>query len=166
MLFSKLLQNGGVEITPEIKALIDKFGDRLIPKQFQEDFLKRIENLLDSFVVGIKPQISLQKGPYISLLEIFSYTSKDFAEKYPKFEVLFLNIWCLIRASLYDCRKSWTYNELNTMMNDNGIIIGYYYYRQAADDTVTIKFKGDSATVEIERNWDTDPFIIFKINEN
>ena len=52
------------------------------------------------------------------------------------------------------------------MMNDNGNIIGYYYCRQAADDTVTIKFKGDSATVEIERNWDTDPFIIFKINEN
>ena len=51
-------------------------------------------------------------------------------------------------------------------LNDNGIIIGYYYCRQAADDTVTIKFKGDSATVEIERNWDTDPVIIFKINEN
>jgi hypothetical protein len=166
MWFSELLQKGGVEITPKIKTRIDKFGDRWIPEQFREDFLKRIENLLDSFVVGIKPPISLRKGPYISLLEIFSYTSKDFAEKYPKFEVLFLNIWCLIRASRYYCRKSWTYNELNTMMNDDGNIIGYYYCRQAADDTVTIKFKGDSATVEIERNWDTDPFIIFKINEN
>ena len=164
MCLSILLQNGGVEITPEIKALIDEFGDRWISKQFQEDFLKRIENLLDSFVVGIKPPISLQKGPYISLDRIFSYTSKDFAEKYPKFEVLFLNIWCLIRASLYDCRKSWTYNELNTMMNDDGNIIGYYYCRQAADDTVTIKFKGDSATVEIERNSETAPFIVIKIN--
>ena len=164
MCLSILLQNGGVEITPEIKALIDEFGDRWIPEQFQEDFLKRIENLLDSFVVGIKPPISLQKGPYISLDRIFSYTSKDFAEKYPKFEVLFLNIWCLIRASLYDCRKSWTYNELNTMMNDDGNIIGYYYCRQAADDTVTIKFKGDSATVEIERNSETAPFIVIKIN--
>ena len=50
------------------------------------------------------------------------------------------------------------------MMNDDGNIIGYYYCRQAADDTVTIKFKGDSATVEIERNSETAPFIVIKIN--
>jgi hypothetical protein len=162
MFLSTFLQKNGVKITPKIKALIDKFGDRWISKQFQDDFVKRIDNLFNSFVVGIKPPISLQKG--ISLLAIFSYTSKDFAEKYPKFEVLFLNIWCLIRASLYDCRNPWTYNELNTMMKDDGEIIGYYYCRKTSDDTVTIKFEGDSATVEIERNWDTAPFIVFKIN--
>jgi hypothetical protein len=63
MSFLQLLQNGGVEITREIQDLIGKFEDRWISKQFQEDFLERIENLVDSFVVGIQPPISLQKGP-------------------------------------------------------------------------------------------------------
>ena len=63
MSFLQLLQNGGVEITHEIQALNGKFEDLWISKQFQKDFLERIENLVDSFVVGIQPLISLQKGP-------------------------------------------------------------------------------------------------------
>ena len=85
MWFSELLQKGGVEITPKIKTRIDMFGNRWIPKQFKKDFEQRIDNLYNLFVVGVKPPISLRKGHYISLDRIFSYTSKDFAEKYPKF---------------------------------------------------------------------------------
>ena len=165
MLLLQLLQECGVEITSQIKALIDKFGNRYISKQFLNDFIQRIDDLLNPFVVGVKPPISLRKGHHqsTSLDKIFSYTSEDFAKVFPKFEVLFLNIWCLIRASLYDWRNS-RYNDLYTMIDDDGNIIGYYYCRQTSDDTVTIKFKGDSATVDIERISDNDPFIVITIN--
>ena len=162
---SQLLQNRGVEITPKINVLIKKFGDRWISEQFRGKFIQRIDDLLNPFVFGVKPPISLRKGHHqsTSLDKIFSYTSKDFAKDFPKFEVLFLNIWCLIRASLYDWRNP-RYNDLNTMIDDDGNIICYYYCRQTSDDTVTIKFKGDSATVDIERKSDNDPFIVITIN--
>ena len=154
----QLLQECGVEITSQIKALIDKFGNRYISKQFRTKFIERIDGLLNPFVFGVKPPISLRT----SLDKIFSYTSEDFAKDFPKFEVLFLNIWCLIRASLYDWRNP-IYNDLNTMIDDDGNIICYYYCRQTSDDTVTIKFKGDSATVDIEHKSDNDPFIVITI---
>jgi hypothetical protein len=166
MFFSSFLQKSGVEITPKIQALIKKFGDRWIPKQFLCDFFQRIDDLEEPFVFGVKPKISLRKDHYqsrTSLDNIFSYTSKDFAEKYPKFEVLFLNIWCLIRESLCEWRCP-RRNDLNTMIDDDGNIICYYYCRQTCDDTVTIKFNGDSATVDIERNSDNFQLIVITIN--
>ena len=165
MLLSQLLQTGGVEITPKIKALIDKFGDRLIPEQFQKKFIKRINHLLDPFVVGVKPQISLRKGHHQSIIldQIFSYTSNDFAKDFPMFEVLFLNIWCLIHASYYDYRNPRD-GDLKTMFNDDGNIICYYYDRRTSDDIVRIQFKGDSAKIEIEPCSSYGPITVITIS--
>lgn len=121
---SQLLQNGGVRITPQIKVLIKKFGDRSIPKQFRTKFIERIDDLLNPFVFGVKPPISLRKGHHQSIIldNIFSYTSEDFANDFPKFEVLFLNIWCLIHASYYDYINPRN-DDLKTMINDDVIIM-------------------------------------------
>ena len=165
MLLSQLLQTGGVEITPKIKALIDKFGDRLIPEQFQKKFIKRINHLLDPFVVGVKPQISLRKGHHQSIIldQIFSYTSNDFAKDFPMFEVLFLNIWCLIHASYYDYRNPRD-NDLVTSVDDDGKIVCYYYLRKTSDDMVSIQFKGDSAKIEIEPRSNFGPITTIAIS--
>lgn len=80
MLLSSFLQKSGVEITPQIQALIDKFGDRWIPKQFQKYFLKRIRLLKKTDLFG----------------DWFDYLSKEFMKKSPQFEVLFVKIWLLI----------------------------------------------------------------------
>jgi hypothetical protein len=148
---SQLLQTGGVEITPKIKALIKKFGNRWISKQFLDDFIQRIDDLHNKFVFGVSPPISLRKGHHQSILlgEIFSYTSEDFAKKFPKFEVLFLNIWCLIHASYYDFRNH-RCGDLQTLIDDEGTIICYYYDRRTSGDIVQIHFKGDSAIIKIE----------------
>lgn len=92
MFFSSLIEKGGVEITPKIRGLIEEFGDRLIPEQFKDDFIERINRLLDRHIVGFTPIDSLKNGHYESttLDRIFSHTSEDFAKKFPKFEVLFL----------------------------------------------------------------------------
>ena len=148
---SQLLQTGGVEITPKIKARIDKFGNRWIPKQFQKEFIQRIDDLHNTFVFGVKPPISLRKGHYQSIIlnNVFSYTSEDFAKKFPKFEVLFPNIWCLIHASYYDFRNH-RCGDLQPMFDDEGTIICYYYDRRTSGDIVRIQFKDDSAKIEIE----------------
>lgn len=80
MLLSSLIKNGGVKITSQIQALIDKFGDRWIPKQFQKYFWKRVRLLKKTDLFG--------NG--------FDYLSDEFMEKFPKFEVLFVKIWVLI----------------------------------------------------------------------
>jgi hypothetical protein len=80
MLLLLFLQQNGVEITPKIQALIDKFGDRWIPKQFQNDFWKRVRLLKETNLFG--------KG--------FDYLSDEFMIKFPKFEVLFVKMWLLI----------------------------------------------------------------------
>ena len=86
MLLSSLIKNSGVKITPRIRALIEEFGDRLIPEQFKEDFMERTDHLLDQHIVGFTPIDSLRKGHYESttLDRIFSYTSEDFAKKIPQ----------------------------------------------------------------------------------
>jgi hypothetical protein len=164
MLFSQLLQKNGVEITRQIQALIKKFGDRLISKQFQNDFVKRIQLLDEPILFGYKPhELDLPFSNMVSLDKIYCYRGSEFMEKYPKFEVLFLNIWCLIHASLYDWRNP-RHDNLITMINDDDDIIGYHYHRKTCEDTVTIKFNGDSATVDIEHKSDNFPLIIIKIN--
>jgi hypothetical protein len=162
---SQLLQKNGVEITPQIQALIDNFGDRWISKQFQGKFIQRIDDLLNPFVFGVEPPILLRKGHYQSTIldKIFSYTSEDFAKVFPKFEVLFLNIWCLIHASYYDYRNPRD-GDLKTMFNDDGNIICYYYDRRTSDDIVRIQFKGDSAKIEIEPCSSYGPITVITIS--
>ena len=120
MLLSSLLKNNGITITPKIRGLIDNFGDRLIPEQFKEDFMERTDHLLDQHIVGFTPIDSLRKGHYESttLDRIFSYTSEDFAKKFPKFEVLFLKIWCLIHTS-YSKERLPTTNDLRAALDSN-----------------------------------------------
>jgi len=80
MLLSKFLQKSRVKITQQIQALIDKFEDRWIPKQFQKYFWKRVWFLRKKDLFG----------------DGFDYLSEKFMKKFPKFEVLFVKIWVLI----------------------------------------------------------------------
>lgn len=80
MSLSSLLQESGVILTPQIQALIYKFGDRWISKQFQKDFWKRVQLLRKKDLFG----------------DGFDYLSEEFMEKFPEFEVLFVKIWVLI----------------------------------------------------------------------
>lgn len=166
MLLSSLIKNGGVEITPKIRALIEEFGDRLIPEQFIDSFMERIDHLLNRYVVGFTPKDSLRKGNYESttLDRIFSYTSEDFAKKFPKFEVLFLKIWCLIHTS-YSKERLPTTDDLRVALDlDSGKVICYQYERRPSDDTVRIFLFPDSARIEIEANSNFDPIITITIS--
>jgi hypothetical protein len=80
MFFSSFLQKSGVKITQQIQALIDNFGDRWIPKQFQKYFWKRVRLLKKTDLFG----------------DGFDYLSDEFVIKFPKFEVLFVKMWLLI----------------------------------------------------------------------
>jgi hypothetical protein len=80
MFFSSFLQKSGVKITPQIQALIDNFGDRWIPQQFQKYFWKRVRLLKETDLFG----------------DGFDYLSEEFVIKFPKFEVLFVKMWLLI----------------------------------------------------------------------
>lgn len=80
MLLSSLLQKSGVKITPQIKALIDKFGDRCISNQFRRYFWRRVRLLKKKCLFG----------------DEFDYLSDEFMKKFPEFEVLFVKIWVLI----------------------------------------------------------------------
>lgn len=119
MFLSTLLQRHGVKITPQIQALIDKFGDRWIPKQFQEDFLKRVRLLKKTDLFG--------NG--------FDYLSDEFMEKFPKFEVLFVKIWVLIHNISFniDTRANPVLNEYTYKME-----CGHHVYITCHDDSVQI----------------------------
>lgn len=113
MLLSSLLQKNGVKITPKIKALIYKFGDRwMIPKRFQKYFWKRVWLLRKKKLFG--------NG--------FDYLSEEFMEKFPKFEVLFVKIWVLI-------------HDIPTLSIDNSMYYdhcGHTVYITITDDSVQI----------------------------
>lgn len=166
MLLSSFLNKSGVKITSQIQALIDKFGDRWIPKQFIDSFIERINHLLNRYVVGFTPKDSLRKGNYESttLDRIFSYTSDDFAKKFPKFEVMFLKIWCLIHTS-YSKERLPTTDDLRVALDlDSGKVICYQYERRPSDDTVRIFLFPDSARIEIEANSNFNPIITITIS--
>ena len=135
----------------------------MIPEQFQKKFIKRINHLLDPFVVGVRPKDSLRKGHHQSIIldQIFSHTSEDFAKDFPKFEVLFLKIWCLIHTSYSKDRLSTT-NDLRAALDldkDFNVlnVLFYEYGRRPSDDTVRIFLYDDSARIEIEANSRFDP---------
>ena len=80
MFVSSFLKKCGVKITSQIQALIDKFGDRLIPQKFRRYFWRRVQFLQKKNLFG----------------DGFDYLSDEFMKKFPKFEVLFVKIWVLI----------------------------------------------------------------------
>jgi hypothetical protein len=120
MLLSSFLNKIGVPITPKIQALIDKFGDRWIPKQFQEDFWKRVRLLKKTDLFG--------NG--------FYYLSDEFMEKFPKFEVLFVKIWILIHDISFNI-----YTRGNPVLNEytyEMLTGGHHVYITCHDDSVQI----------------------------
>jgi hypothetical protein len=119
MLLSSFLQKNGVKITPQIQALIEKFGDRWISKQFQKYFWKRVELLRKKDLFG----------------DGFDYLSAEFMEKFPKFEVLFVKIWVLIHNISFniDTHANPVLNEYTYMMK-----CGHHVYITCHDDSVQI----------------------------
>ena len=119
MLLSSFLNKSGVKITSQIQALIDKFGDRWIPKQFQKYFWKRVRLLKKTDLFG--------NG--------FDYLSDEFMEKFPKFEVLFVKIWVLIHDISFniDIRAKPVLNEYTYKMK-----CGHHVYITCHDDSVQI----------------------------
>jgi hypothetical protein len=119
LLLSSLLQKNGVIITPQIQALIDKFGDRWISKQFQKIFLERVRLLRKKKLFG--------RG--------FDYLSDEFMEKFPKFEVLFVKIWVLIHNISFniDTRGNPVLNEYTYKME-----CGHHVYITCLEDSVQI----------------------------
>jgi hypothetical protein len=128
--------------------------------------MERTDHLLDQHVVGFKPKDSLRKGHYESttLDRISSYTSEDFAKKFPKFEVLFLKIWSLIHTS-YSKERLPTTNDLRAALDSNCVkVLFYQYERRPSDDTVRIFLFPDSAKIEIEANSNFNPIITITIS--
>ena len=152
MLLSTLLQKNGVEITPPIQTLIDKFGDRWIPKQFQNDFVKRIQLLDEPILFGYKHhECDLLLSNMVSLDKIYSYRGSEFMEKFPKFEMLFVKIWCWIhtrnpeyprRNDLVEYSYSYSYNV-------------YFYLRNTVNEIVKVFIKDDFVKIVIE-DWTLD----------
>jgi hypothetical protein len=155
MLFSQLLQNGGVEITPEIKALINKFRDRWISKQFQNNFQNRIQLLDEPLLFGFIPERvhSLGKndnGSHTSLVNVYSYRSKDFMEKFPQFEMLFVKIWCLIHTSPDLLEFAQSGDLVEYVKDDENRENYYFYHRRAANEIVKVIINDDSVNIKIE----------------
>lgn len=116
MLLSSFLNKIGVPITAKIQALIDKFGDRWISKQFQKYFWKRVRLLKKTDLFG----------------DGFDYLSDEFMEKFPKFEVLFVKIWVLIHDISFNIDNKHgnpVLNEYTYMME-----CGHHVYITCHDD--------------------------------
>jgi hypothetical protein len=119
MFFSSFLQKSGVPINSQIQALIDKFGDRWIPKQFQKYFWKRVRFLRKKDLFG----------------DGFDYLSDEFMKKFPKFEMLFVKIWVLIHDISFniDTYAKPIMNEYTYKME-----CGHHVYITCQDDSVQI----------------------------
>ena len=152
MFLSTLLQKNGVKITPEIKALIKKFGDRKfrdrwIPKQFQNDFVKRIQLLDEPILFGYKPhELDLLFSNMFSLDKIYSYRGSEFMEKFPKFEILFVKIWCLIHT------RNPEYHRRDDLVEYSYSSNLYFYLRNTVNEIVKVFIKDDSVEIVIE-DW-------------
>jgi hypothetical protein len=119
MRFSSFFTKSGFPITAKIQALIDKFGDQLIPKEFQKYFWKRVRLLKKTDLFG----------------DGFDYLSYEFMEKFPKFEVLFVKIWVLIHDISFniDTRGNPVLNEYTYKME-----CGHHVYITCLEDSVQI----------------------------
>lgn len=120
MLLSSFLNKIGVPINPKIQALIDKFGDRWISKQFQKYFWERVRLLKKTDLFG----------------DGFDYLSAEFMEKFPEFEVLFVKIWVLIHNISFniDARGNPVLNEYTYEM----LTGGNHVYITCHDDSIQI----------------------------
>lgn len=155
MFLSTILEKHRVKITPEMEDLIKKFGNRWISKQFQTDFQNRIQLLHKPILFGSIPERvdSLRKNDnlsHTSLVDVYSYRSKDFMEKFPQFEMLFVKIWCLIHTSpdLLEFAQS---GDLVEYVKDDEDGKNYYFYqRRAAKEIVKVIINDDSVNIEIE----------------
>jgi len=119
MRFSSFFTKSRFQITPKIQALIDEFGDRWIPKQFQKYFWKRVRLLRKKDLFG----------------DGFYYLSDEFKEQFPEFEVLFVKIWILIHDISFniDTRGNTVLNEYTYEME-----CGHHVYITCHDDSVQI----------------------------
>jgi hypothetical protein len=119
MFVSSFLKKCGVKITHKIQALIDKFGDRWIPQQFQKYFWRRVRLLKKTGLFG----------------DGFDYLSDEFMKKFPKFEVLFVKIWVLIHDISFniDTDSKPIMNEYTYNME-----CGHHVYITCQDDSVQI----------------------------
>lgn len=120
MLLSSFFTKSRFPITAKIQALIDKFGDRWISKQFQKYFWKRVRLLKKTVLFG----------------DGFDYLSDEFKEKFPEFEVLFVKIWVLIHDISFniDARGNPVLNEYTYEM----LTGGHHVYITCHDDSVQI----------------------------
>ena len=142
MLFSSFLIKAGVKITPQIQDLINKFGDRWIPKQFQEDFLKRVESLLVNNLFGVYDFDACDNSTNLweccsNSYNRYEYATLKLAEKFPKFERLFVEIWILMNPE----KVLLSYNRNN--------IVEYYYYRHFGGK-VMITINSNFVKIELE----------------
>lgn len=146
MLLSLFLQKSGVKITSQIKALIDKFGDREISQEFQEDFLKRVEclhqtNLFGDYDFDTRDD-STNLWSSVPPYEPYKYATLKFARKFPEFERLFVEIWILMNSK--KVQPSYDRND----------IVKYYYY-QHRSSSVEITINDDSVKIVIpNRDFD------------
>ena len=137
MLLSTLLQKNGVKITPQIQALINKFGDRDIS---EEDFLKRIESLRGTNLFGVydfdKCNHSTNFWSSVPSHNKYEYETLEFALKFPEFERLFVEIWILMNSK----KVQPSYDRNNR--------IEYYYYQHHLK-SVEITVNENSVKIEI-----------------
>ncbi len=140
MYLSTLFQLHGVRITLKIQALIKKFGDRDISEEFQEDFLKRIESLRGTDLFGVydfdKCNHSTNFWSSVPSYNKYEYETLEFAQKFPEFERLFVEIWILMNSE--KVRPSYDRND----------IVEYYYY-QHRTRSVEITINQDSVKIVI-----------------
>jgi hypothetical protein len=139
MLLSLFLQKSGVKITSQIKALIDKFGDREISQEFQKEFLKRVESLHGNNLFGVyddnKCDDSTNLWSSVPAYYPYKYATLDFARKFPKFERLFVEIWILMNSKVQ-------------LSYDRYDMLDYYYY-QHRTTSVQITINEDSVKIKI-----------------
>ena len=141
VLLKTLLQQYGVKITPPIQALIDKFGDRWISKQFQADFLKRVKSLLVNNLFGVYDFNTCDNSTNLwecgNSYNKYEYATLKFAAKFSKFERLFVEIWILMNPE----KVLLSYNRNN--------IVEYYYYRHFGGK-VMITINSNFVKIELE----------------
>ena len=129
MLLLTLLQKNGVVITPEIRSLIDKFGDPQISDHEKKDFVERIKFLCGyrTNLFGVYDTDDFTYYPY-------KYATLKFALKFPEFESLFVEIWILMNAE----KVKPSYDQYDR--------IEYYYYHHR---TISVEITINENSVKI-----------------
>jgi hypothetical protein len=145
MLLSSFFTKSRFPITAKIQALIEKVKDREISQEFQEDFLKRIEYLHQTNLFGVydfdTPDDSTNLWSSVPPYEPYKYATLEFAQKFPEFERLFVEIWILMNSE-----------KVQPSYDRNNIFEYYYYQHRTTSVQITID---DSVKIEIpNRDFD------------